>query len=282
MASGARFMRRALAAALLLAVAGGLWAFWLEPASLRVRVHRLELPAWPKACDGLQVAVLAELHVGSPYNGLDKLADVVSATRDAAPDVILLAGDYVIHGVAGGSFVPPEDAAALLGTLRAPMGVYAVLGNHDWWYDAARVAGALEAVGIPLLEDASRRVASAGCEFWLAGVSDWWEGAHDVGAALRTVPAGAPTVLFTHNPDVFPAVPSSVTLTIAAHTHGGQVYLPGIGRPVVPSEFGERFAIGHVVEDGRHLFVSSGVGTSILPVRLLVPPEISVLVLRAG
>jgi predicted MPP superfamily phosphohydrolase len=89
-------------------------------------------------------------------------------------------------------------------------------------------------------------------------------------------------VLFTHNPDVFPAVPGGVTLTIAAHTHGGQVYLPGIGRPVVPSEFGERFAIGHVVEEGRHLFVSSGVGTSILPVRFLVPPEISVLVLLAG
>lgn len=259
-----------------------LWAFWIEPASLENEDHELVLPGWPEECSGLRVAVLADLHVGSPFNGLSKLSQVIETTRQASPDLILLAGDYVIHGVMGGRFEPPEAVAEVLGQLDAPAGVHAVLGNHDWWLDATRVREALEAVSIPVLEDESILVEHGSCRFWLAGVGDWWEGEHDIDRALAGVPPGAATVLFTHNPDLFPEVPATVTLTIAGHTHGGQVYLPGIGRPIVPSAYGERFAIGHVVESGRHLFVSSGLGTSILPVRFLVPPEVSVLTLVAG
>jgi len=157
-----------------------------------------------------------------------------------------------------------------------------VLGNHDWWLDAPRVRSALESVGIPVLEDAATPLRRDSCAFWLVGIGDLWVGRHDVGKALSAVPEGAPIVAFTHNPDVFHRMPARVTLTIAGHTHGGQVYLPLLGRPIVPSEYGERYAIGHVVEDGRHLFVSPGLGTSILPVRFLVPPEVSVLRLSAA
>lgn len=176
----------------------------------------------------------------------------------------------------------PEDSARELGKLSAPAGVFAVLGNHDWWLSAPRVRTALESNGITVLEDVSVEIVRSDCRFWLAGVSDFWEGSHDVEAALSKVPTNDHTVLFTHNPDLFPTIPSRVSLTIAGHTHGGQVYIPGVGRPVVRSKFGERFAIGHIVEDGRHLFVSSGVGTSIIPVRFLVPPEVSVITLRSG
>lgn len=258
----------------------GLWAFWLEPASLRNEDYALELPRWPIGCDALRVAVLGDLHVGSPFNGLSKLVDIVERTRAARPDLILLAGDFVIHGVVGGRFEPPEAIAAELAKLEAPAGVYAVLGNHDWWLDAPRIRAAFESVSIPVLEDRAVPIDRGACRFWLAGISDWMEGDHDVDRAIASVPADAPLVAFTHNPDVFPEIPSRVDLTIAAHTHGGQVYVPGVGRPIVPSDYGERFAIGHVVEEGRHLFVSAGLGTSILPVRFLVPPEISVLTLR--
>ena len=267
---------------LLLVLIPGTWAFWIEPASLRNEGHQLELPSWPTTCDGLRVAVLADLHVGSPFNHLDKLAEIVDLTQAAEPDLVLLAGDFVIHGVIGGDFVAPEPVAQELARLSAPFGVYAVLGNHDWWFDAERVASALREVGIPLLEDESTRISRGNCEFWLAGVSDFWEGAHDITRALRVVPASAPSILFTHNPDLFPDVPPSVSLTIAGHTHGGQVYVPGFGRLVVPSRYGERYAFGHIIEAGRHLFVSSGLGTSILPVRFLVPPEVSVLELRGS
>lgn len=260
----------------------GVWGFWVEPSTLRNENHEIALASWPSECDGLRIAILADLHTGSPHNGISNLARIVELTQRAAPDLVLLAGDYVVHGVVGGTFVAPEQSAKELARLSAPGGVFAVLGNHDWWLDASRVRSSLEDVGIPVLDDASRRVEIDDCEFWLAGVSDYWEGPHDIDHALSLVPRDEPTILFTHNPDLFPDVPERVSLSIAGHTHGGQVHIPWIGRPVVPSKFGERYAIGHIVEEGRHLFVSSGVGTSIIPVRFLVPPEVSVLRLRSG
>ena len=274
-------LSRVALAACAVAATLALWAFVFEPASLRNENHRISLRDWPEQCQGLRVAVIADLHVSSPFNGLAKLQQVVTLTNHAQPDLVLLAGDYVTKGVLGGHFVGPETVAAELAKLSAPAGVFAVLGNHDWWFDGERVRFSLEAMGIPVLEDTATEVRHRGCVFWLVGVSDFWEGAHDVDVALGGVPPGATTVVLTHNPDVFPQIPDRVSLTIAGHTHGGQVYIPGIGRPIVPSQYGQRFAIGDIEENGRHLFVSPGVGTSILPVRFLVPPEVSILELRS-
>jgi uncharacterized protein len=256
------------------------WGFAIEPARLRNHNHEITIPRWPAPCDGIRVAVLADLHVGSPFNGLKKLRRIRELTQDVHPDLILLAGDYVIHGVAGGRFVTPEVIASELRSLTAPFGVWAVLGNHDWWLDAPRVRRALESVGIPVLEDSAVSVGRGACRFWVAGISDFWEGRHDVVQALARVPDSEAVIAFTHNPDVFPTIPARVSLTIAGHTHGGQVYVPLVGRPVVPSNYGQRYAVGHIVEENRHLFVSAGLGTSIIPVRFLVPPEISILVIR--
>ncbi|WP_444944230.1 metallophosphoesterase [Microbulbifer sp. ZKSA006] len=226
--------------------------------------------------------MLADLHVGAPYKGRKSLRELVIAVNKSKPNLILLPGDFVIQGVVGGSFVTPEDAAQILKTLRAPMGVYAVLGNHDWWLDAARVASAFSQRGIPVLEDRSRLIAEGNCKLRLVGISDFWEGPHDIAKAMSDVQEGESVLAFTHNPDIFPLIPARVALTVAGHTHGGQVYLPLIGRPIVPSHYGERFAIGHKVEEGKHLYVSPGVGTSILPVRFLVPPEVTILTVSKG
>jgi hypothetical protein len=268
----------AILGAILLAL--GLQAFWLEPSSLRVTEHTVALPAGPATLDGLRIAVLADLHVGSPYNGLAKLRRIVDETNAAGSDLVLLAGDYVITGVVGGTFTRPGAIAAVLHDLHAPLGVWAVLGNHDWWLDGRAVRRALETHGIRVLEDAAMPIDGPRGRFWLVGIGDFWESRHDVRAALARVSDDAPVLAFTHNPDVFPHVPARVALTIAGHTHGGQVVLPLLGRPLVPSAYGQRYAIGHVEEDGRHLFVSSGLGTSIFPVRFGVPPEISIVVVR--
>jgi uncharacterized protein len=273
-------LSRALFAAAILAGALALWAFWLEPASLRVTTYRVSLPRWPAACSGLSIAVISDLHVGSPFNGVDKLERIVAETRGAEPDLVLLAGDYVIQGVGGGHFVAPEIIGEKLGQLAAPLGVFAVLGNHDWWLDGPRVQRAFEKNGIEVLENRAVQVRRGDCAFWLAGIGDFWEGRPDVNGALASLPSDAAALVLTHNPDVFPDVPERVALTIAGHTHGGQVRVPLVGRPVVPSMHGERYAIGTVVEGSRHLFVTPGIGTSILPVRFLVPPEISLLELH--
>ena len=257
-----------------------LWAFWLEPASLRVATYRLSVPHWPAACSGLSIAVVSDLHVGSPFNDVAKLERVIAETQAAQPDLVLLAGDFVIQGVRGGRFVTPEIISAKLGEIAAPFGVFAVLGNHDWWLDGPRVKQAFETNRIPVLENRAVELRRDDCTFWLAGIGDFWEGRPDVDGTLAKVPPEAPVLVLTHNPDIFHDVPDGVALTIRGHTHGGQVRVPLVGRPIVPSSHGERYAIGNVVEGGRHLFVTSGVGTSILPVRFLVPPEISVLELR--
>jgi predicted MPP superfamily phosphohydrolase len=259
----------------------GLWTFWLEPASLRVQ--EVDLPvAWPYARP-LRVALVSDLHVGSPYQGLDRLPSTVDRINATDPDIICIPGDFVTLGVIGGTFTPPEPIARELARLRAPEGVYAVLGNHDRLFSGPRVRYALTAAGIRVLEDTAVTVSTPSGMVWLVGVSDFWTGPHDVRRALRPVTDSAsPVLLLTHNPDVFPGIPSRVTLTLAGHTHGGQVRLPLIGAPIVPSAYGQRYARGLVVEGGRHLFVSTGIGTSDIPARLGVPPTIFVLTVRAA
>jgi predicted MPP superfamily phosphohydrolase len=275
---GKRFLSRIVLVTAAALVVPALWALWLEPASLSIAEHRIGLD-WPHARP-LRLAVLTDLHVGSPFNGLSKLRDAVDRTNAASPDIVCILGDLVIQGVVGGRFVTPEAIAQELQRLRPRAATVAVLGNHDGWLDHARVRHALVGAGITMVEDTAIKLATDGGPVWMAGVSDLWTGRHDLDAALSAVAAdGAPVVLLSHNPDIFPSVPHRVALTLAGHTHGGQVRLPFVGAPIVPSRFGQRFASGHVVEGGRHLFVATGVGTSILPVRFRVPPSVTLLTL---
>ena len=257
-----------------------IWGFVIEPSRLILRETQITLPACPASLKGLRIAVISDLHAGSPYITIDKIYRIVETTNAAQPDLILLPGDFVIQGVPGGSFMDPEVIASALKGLRARFGVFATLGNHDWWYNASRVKESLETAGILVIENDSAMVERNGDAIWIAGIGDKWEGSPDIASALARVDNSGPVIAFTHNPDIFPSIPAKVALTIAGHTHGGQVALPIIGRPIVPSEFGERYATGHIVEGEKHLFVASGIGTSILPVRFRVPPEISLLTIN--
>ena len=251
-----------------------LWAFAIEPSRLVVRETRITLPSWPANLKGLRIAAISDLHAGSPYITIEKINQIVETTNAAQPDLILMPGDFVIQG---GKFMGPEVMASALKGLRARFGVFATLGNHDWWYNGPAVKRSLENAGITVLENDAAKIERDGAAIWIAGIGDKWEGKPDIASALSGIDAGATIVALTHNPDIFPSIPARVALTVAGHTHGGQVALPIIGRPVVPSDFGERYAAGHIVEGSKHLFVTTGVGTSILPVRFRIPPEISLL-----
>ena len=258
-----------------------LWGFWWEPSSLTV-VHRtIEISPWHEEHASLRVALISDLHVGAPYKGLPALKHLVSVTNAEKPDLILRLGDFVTHGgVVGGHFVSPEAIADDLANLHAPLGVIAVLGNHDWWYDGLRVRRALESHGIRVLENEAISLELRQHRFWVGGLSDLWTRGDGVAATLAQVHDGEPILLAMHNPDVFPGIPGRVSLALAGHTHGGQVKLPLIGRPHVPSKYGQRYAYGLIEEGGRKLFVTGGVGTSIIPVRFGVPPEIVILQLN--
>jgi predicted MPP superfamily phosphohydrolase len=272
-----RLVRASLMLLAMTVFALGLWAFWLEPASLTLVEERIRLARGGRGI--LRVAILTDLHVGSPFNGLDKLRRIVDRTNAVRPDLVCILGDLVIQGVVGGRFVAPEDIAAELKRLRATAGVVAVLGNHDGWLNHHRVRSALERNGIRVVEETAARVTTPAARLWVAGISDMWTGRPDVSAALAAVTDDDPVILLTHSPDVFPQVPDRVTITLAGHTHGGQVRFPLLGRPVVPSKFGQRFAAGHIVERKRHLYVATGIGTSILPVRFRVQPAVALLTL---
>ncbi len=266
-----------LATGVAAAIALAIWGFVIEPSMVRYREYPVYVNNWPQNLSGFTIAFITDTHVGSPHISLGKMRDIVEKTNALNPDLTLLGGDYVIQGVLGGTPVPSADIVNVLANLRAKHGVYGILGNHDWWENAPRMKQEFEAAGIPMLENTARPFTIGTGRFWLAGVSDYSERKYDIDEALADVTTDDPLIVLTHSPDIFPQLPARAALTFAGHTHGGQVKIPFLGRPVVPSDYGSRYALGLIQEDGKQLFVGSGIGTSILPVRFLTPPEVSIL-----
>ncbi len=262
-----------------------LWGFWWEPRQLGVVRESLVLPGWPARAEPLRVALISDLHAGGPFVKQEKIREVVARINGENPDLVLIAGDFIseslyghrgIVGVLGGHFLDPEKIAAPLAALHPRLGVYAVLGNHDWHYQPERLTVALQANGVQLLEN---RAVALPDGLWLAGIGDLFAGRNDMALAFKGIPPGAPCIAMMHNPDLFPELPANSILGIAGHTHGGQVSLPLIGPPLTSSRFGQRYARGHIRENGRDFFVTSGIGETGLPVRFRVPPEIVILTL---
>ncbi len=275
-----RWQRRVLLVLVSLGLALGIDAVFIEPARLVINRQELRLPNWPAELSGMRVALVSDLHVGSPHWNLARLRELVQKVNAEQPDLILLAGDYQVNGVWFGVHIEAEPIAQELGQLRAPLGVFSVLGNHDWWNDHKKVRIALERHGIAVLDDQVRRVLFRGQNVFLLGVRDEVVRVRSAQKELDLAPRGFPLIVLMHEPDLFSDFDERATLTLAGHTHGGQVDLPLFGRRIVPSRYGARYAAGHIVENGRHLFVTTGVGTSIIPVRFRVPPEIALLTLR--
>jgi predicted MPP superfamily phosphohydrolase len=261
-------------------LAVGTWlldAAVLAPRRFRIYDVPLTVPGWPASLDGLRVAIVSDLHAGAPWVGLDRVRSVVDAVVDARPDLVLLLGDHLADVTFGKHVEPARLASELAGLRRAEVPVLGVLGNHDWYAGGWKVRAALEDAGLPVLENSAVPVLDG--RLWLAGVADLWERTPSVPDALAHVPPGAPVLLMTHNPDVVVDVPRSVPLVVAGHVHGGQVAVRGRPFHHVSERTGNRW-LGGWYPDER-LFVSLGVGASLVPLRS-VTPEVPVLVLRAA
>jgi predicted MPP superfamily phosphohydrolase len=264
----------AAAAALIAAVLRAL----SEARRLAVRRRRLRLPGWPAGLDGLRLAVLSDLHAGAGHMGEDRLRAIVAATNRAQPHVVVLLGDFVDANAAPEEHGEARAVAGLLAGLRAPLGVFGLLGNHDRARHGPQTVAELERAGITVLENRALRAGG----LWLAGISDAASAHPEPERALAGVPDAAPVVAITHSPDVFPMVPKRVALTLAGHTHAGQLNIPLLRRRLIPSRFGDRYRSGLIEEGGRRLFVHPGIGTSRIPVRLRATPEVTILELRRG
>jgi predicted MPP superfamily phosphohydrolase len=285
--------------------ASGLGGYALaEPWFCQVQHYNLTPPGWP-AVRSLRIVALADIHACYPFMSEARIRSIVAMVNSLDPDVTVLLGDYVVSSTLIGYFWTYEEeriAEALAG-LSARRGVFAILGNHDWWDDQeyhgtrdglARMGSALSDQGIRVLENEAVLTTDGIQPVWIAGLGDQWAywrprdpgrwaksgrpahaGRDDLPGTLSRITSKDPAILLIHEPDAFVDVPSRISLTLAGHTHGGQVRVFGHA-PTVPSIYGSRFRYGHIEEHGRHLIVSGGLGCSFLPIRLSCPPEIVV------
>jgi predicted MPP superfamily phosphohydrolase len=267
----------------------GSYAFALEPRfRLVVTEWDLATPKWPHS-EPLRIVALADIHACEPWMPAARIRAIVDQANALRGDVIVLLGDFVAGlGPFKSAEVPHREWGEALAALDAPLGVHAIIGNHDWWTDVGAVDETLTGAGIPVYRNRAMRL-GRNAPFWLAGTDSMaahrighgrFRGEDDLPGTLAQILDDAPAVLMAHEPDLFVDAPDRFAVTLSGHTHGGQVRLPLLGRPVVPSAFGQRFAYGHVHEEGRDLIVSGGLGCSIAPVRFGVPPEITVVTLR--
>lgn len=269
-----QFLRVAGVAAAGAAVGGACYGFF-EAGWIRVENTTLPMRGMPPAFVGTRVAFLTDIHHG-PYTDLAYLQSIVRTTNLLAPDLILLGGDYTLRD--------PKYAAPcfdMLANLRAPMGVYGVLGNHDYWHNSLPgTRDGLRHAKIGELTNRGISFSRGGERFHLAGVDDLWEGEPNLHLALRDVPRHESCLLLCHNPDFCETLTDRrASLVFSGHTHGGQVVFPGGVAPFVPSRYGQKYLRGLVQAPETTVLVSRGLGTSLLPVRAGSRPEINVITL---
>lgn len=255
-------------------VGGIAWSF-LEPHRLGVCHYRLEVPGLPAAFEGLRIAQLTDVHHG-PYIPLAQVEQAVALANGERPDLVVLTGDYCHRSR---RFIEP--CHQVLAGLQAPLGRFGVLGNHDHWASASRSHRAMAAAGTVDLTNTNHCLNRRGDKLWLCGVGDLWADQQLLPRALAGVPEDGCAVLLSHNPDYNEHLTDPrVRLMISGHTHGGQVNLPLIGAPILPSSYGARYRAGIIHARGRIVFVSRGIGVISPPVRLNCPPEVALLTLH--
>jgi uncharacterized protein len=261
-------------------------------AALALTKYAPRLSGWPDDLE-LKIAVIADIHACHPWMSDERIGEIVDLANAERPDLTVLLGDFVGTHPFVSRYVPPGAWAEQLARLEAPLGVYAILGNHDWWFAAIpteppdnslSVRKALAAAGIPVLENRSLRLTQQGRPFWLIGLGDQLahvrsvpprRGADDLKAAMREIRDDAPAILLAHEPYIFPAVPDRIALTLSGHMHGGQVNLPLIGAPIhFIKRRSAKFIYGEYALSERQMIVSGGLGTSFAPIRVLRPPEV--------
>jgi predicted MPP superfamily phosphohydrolase len=245
---------------------------WFRVVEREVRVTGLDA-----RFDGLVIAQLSDLHIGTLTPRSWGLAWAAAANR-RAPDLAVVTGDMVTSGT---EF--HDHVAEVVGTLRAKVGVFASMGNHDYFGEGEPLITLLRERGVRVLRNEGVAIERNGATLWLAAIDDTWTRRNDLGRALRDRPAGTTTVLLAHDPDRFDeAADAGVELVLSGHTHGGQIAVPFMSRMIGLANLAHRYRVGFYRRGRSTLYVHPGLGTTGPPLRLGVAPEVTILVLRAG
>ena len=253
----------------------GLYAIFIEPFRLVVTEYNVKTSKWNSE-KPLRIILLSDIHAIHPWMTPNHIQEIVDKANTLNPDIVLLLGDYVATHPFGMQ-IDPDDGAAPLKNLKSSCGTFAVVGNHDLsgpegWPEA------LQDAGIPVLKNDVKKLDCNSQSFWIAGLDEWRLGHVDIQRTIAKTDGNAPVIIMTHNPDAFVNIPKSVALTVAGHTHGGQIRFPFIGAipAVIPSKYGDRYAQGQIFEDDKDMIVSTGLGMTGIPMRFLCPPEITI------
>jgi len=253
---------------------------------------RVILKRLPEAFDGMKVGQITDIHAGPlvPLELIRKGVDLIMSNR---PDLIVLTGDFVSGATkflwtSYGGFKQRHYDYCMeeLGRLKAPLGLFGVLGNHDFWSGrqvTAKIIRGLEGIGVRVLRNRAVPLERKGQVLYLGGVDDYWEGSYSLTGALKAVPEDACRILLSHNPDVnenIALLKTPIDLIISGHTHGGQIVLPFLGAPYLPSPFGQKYRDGLVRDGERQTYVSRGLGLFFVPVRINCPPDVTLLTLH--
>lgn len=263
------------------------YAYFIEPNRLVIKEVSLNVPNWSKELDGFKVVAVSDIHGGSNTITEERIRNITEQINAQNPDIIVLLGDFVSQIYERRKTLrerelamPIETIAENLKGLKAKYGTFAVIGNHDWWYDEKKCRNALESAGIIVLDNETESFEINNNTVTILGLEDYWKktniGLEKIMEQLQT---DKNIIAITHNPDTFNKTNDKLSILLAGHTHGGQVNLPYFGTPSVPAS--KEYTSGHVVKNGRHLFVTTGIGTSILPIRFRVPPEFAVITLNS-
>lgn len=263
-----RFKKRYILYCILFIFLLFLWCLIVEPNTLVVTKYKVE----NEKLRGIRVVFAGDFHI-RPYQG-NRLNYVIKKINEQNPDIILLIGDYVNMHDTKNSF-PIVKIAEKLSEMNPSNKIFTVLGNHDYYKDGKKIKKALINEKINVLENQSRFIRIKDKLVCISGIEDLTTGFPNLDKALRF--SISPTILLTHQPDIFYKVPQKVDLILAGHTHGGQVAIPFFGPFIVPSAYGTKFAKGFFNENGRKMIVTKGIGTSILPIRFNCFPEIVVI-----
>lgn len=269
------------------------YSFVIEPGRLVVTEHTIEIEKLDPALDGLKIVAISDLHCGSNAVNAEKLRDLLALANGQNPDIVVLLGDFVSEYEGGTKLrMPLDEMTQNIRGLKARYGVFAVMGNHDDWYDSELVKNAVQAAGYRILDDEIATLDINNTKLRLLGLRDhlrinsWKAFSEQTRHLIDTDGGSGDIIVLEHSPDVLPMITGELSISpdtrlmLAGHTHGGQVWLPILGRPIIPSSYGQKYAYGHIRDQGLDMFVTSGVGTSILPFRFLVPPEIAVITLK--
>lgn len=261
-----------------------IYAWFVEPNQLVVRRMEITSEQWSGA--PLTIAVIGDTHVGSPHVDAARVGRIVARVNALRPELVVLLGDYVGGHAARAARSPAENQEILGGVatfaaLVSRYGVVGVLGNHDAWYDRQAITTALQDAGVAALWNRHVVIRRSGGAVVIAGVADLDTGDPDFAATLDGAPPDADTIVLSHSPDTFPEMPRNAALMLAGHGHCGQVTIPFVGRPITPLR-NPRYACHLIEEDGKRMYVTAGIGTSIIPVRFLNPPEIVLITIRGG